>query len=137
MKRKYYTGFTDGKCINYDPNVIVLPGCNDPGKRKEFNSRVRAEGLGKDEIKEQAKAAFNPQGRKKIEPPVMLKMRLSHGDAMAMDGTDLQLYFEHEVDFVDGMRFGMTCRHIKKEMLDEDQHWKGEFPEGFLTGEEA
>lgn len=43
----------------------------------------------------------------------VLKIILRHGDIMIMDGSDIQKYYEHQVEAHGKIRFAMTCRHVK------------------------
>ena len=126
MKWKYYTGFMDNTCNKYDPSIPVLPGCNDPTERlrlKQLASTMSPEDLNKE-----ARRILRGKKRNGAHSPVVLTMLLCHGDMIIMHGSDMQKYYEHSVDSIDGLRFALTCRHVLPAEYP-DQLWKGRLPE--------
>lgn len=53
--------------------------------------------------------------------PVILEMKISHGDIVIMNGCLLQEAFEHQVTPKDKLRFALTCRAIPLESLPADK----------------
>jgi hypothetical protein len=46
-----------------------------------------------------------------------LIITLGHGDIVIMHGTDIQKYFEHEVEHKGKLRYALTCRYIDPDSL--------------------
>ena len=134
MKWKYYSGFTDHACTKYDPSLPVLPGCNDRTERIRLNQL--APRMGAEELNHEARRVLRGKKKNKAHSPVMLIMLLRHGDMMVMHGSDMQKYFEHSVDSIDGLRFALTCRHVLPAEYP-NQLWKGTLPRNFQKANEA
>ncbi|KZF22959.1 hypothetical protein L228DRAFT_283021 [Xylona heveae TC161] len=77
------------------------------------------------------------QKSRATNPPNLLTMTLRHGDIVVMHGAELQKYFEHSVIPEGRLRFALTCRHVKPELIAEDRRWKGEFVRQPYNGDEG
>ena len=95
MKAKYYSA----KRINfspYDPNAPVIEGCQLYEERLRLNalhnSGCPAEVLRAEEADLYYQAFKNGGGRNNA--PVVLSMKLHHGDMVVMHGSEIQKYFE-------------------------------------------
>jgi hypothetical protein len=53
--------------------------------------------------------------------PASLKFELEHGDVMVMHGAQIQKLYEHKVEPHGKLRFALTSRCIKPELLPADQ----------------
>lgn len=89
MKSKYFSGFVNKTRNRYDPTIPILPGCFKPEKREELNAMAST--MTPDELTRKAKELLKGCP---LSPPVVLKMKLRHGDIMGMHGVDLQKYYE-------------------------------------------
>ena len=89
MKFKYYSGFVNRNRERYDPSIPILPGCFRFEKRIELNAMVGT--MTPTELTQKAKELLKGCP---LSPPVVLKMKLRHGDIMGMHGVDLQRYYE-------------------------------------------
>ncbi|MCJ1433561.1 hypothetical protein MMC27_002924 [Xylographa pallens] len=120
MKSRYFTGLTKGG--NYDPLEPVLPGSFLEEERKSLNARWPT--VTADQFEQWRKALYSSRKMPR-NGPVLLTMHLSHGDIVVMHGNEMQKYYEHQIVSSGKMRFGLTCRHIKPELVDPADHWKG------------
>ena len=89
MKYKYFSGFANRNHDRYHPTIPILPGCFRPEKRRELNAMAST--MTPIELTKQAKELLKGCP---LSPPVVLKMKLRHGDIMGMHGVDLQKYYE-------------------------------------------
>lgn len=89
MKHKYYSGFVNRTRDRYDPTIPILPGCFRPSERAELNAMAST--MTTSELTKKAKELLKGCP---LSPPVVLKMKLRHGDIMGMHGVDLQKYYE-------------------------------------------
>ena len=89
MKSRYYNGVT--KSDKYNPAEPVLPGAALAAERKALNALHGT--MKADEFEESRKAMYKNYTIKK-EPPVLLSMKLRHGDIVIMHGHEMQKYFE-------------------------------------------
>ena len=128
MKWKYYNGFTDNDCIKYYLSIPVLPGCNNRIERLRLYQLAST--MSAEDLTEEARRILRGKKRHESHPPVVLTMLLHHGDMMVMRGSDVQKYYEHSVDSVDGLRFASTSRHVLPAEYP-DELWKGRLPRGF------
>ena len=128
MKFKYHFGFTKNTYSKYDPTLPVLSGCNDPTERLRLNQL--ASSMSPADLNKEAKRVLIDNKKREAHPPVVLTMLLRHGDIMVMHGSDMQKYYEHQADSINGLRFALTCRHVLPEIYP-DQLWKGDLPKSF------
>ena len=119
LKHKYYSGFD--KKLNYHSEWPVLPTCYKPEERRKLNEMAHTMTL--QELNAKAKTLL--RGCPK-NPPVIMEMKLRHGDFISMHGAKMQLYYEHEVVPTHELRFGLTGRFVIPEKVAEDQRSKGE-----------
>ena len=89
MKPKYFSGFVNRNRDRYDPTIPILPGCFKAEKRGELNAMAST--MTPTELTKKAKELLKGCP---LSPPVVLKMKLRHGDIMGMHGVDLQKYYE-------------------------------------------
>ena len=89
MKLKYFSGFVNRNRDRYDPTIPILPGCFKSAKRGELNAMAST--MDPTELTKKAKELLKGCP---LSPPVVLKMKLRHGDIMGMHGVDLQKYYE-------------------------------------------
>ena len=89
MKLKYYSGFINRARDRYDPKIPILPGCFKPEIREGLNAMAST--MTRHELTKKAKELLKGCP---MAPPVVLKMKLRHGDIMGMHGVDLQKYYE-------------------------------------------
>jgi len=129
MKLRYFSGFSDKQRTRYDPKTPIIDGCWKPEERRRLNELART-GISSQALNDEAKRVLKCKGTPALAP-ALLELRLKHGDLLVMNGADLQKYYEHEAMPMEGLRFCLTCRGIKRDMLPEDQLWKGDLPEGF------
>ncbi|KFY90370.1 hypothetical protein V498_06017 [Pseudogymnoascus sp. VKM F-4517 (FW-2822)] len=87
-------------------------------------------------LRPKAKAAVGITSRnaKGTKAPI-IRVTLEHGDMVIMHGSGVQQYYEHEVVPHGTLRFALTCRYIRPDMLEndaerEDARIKGALPEG-------
>lgn len=64
-----------------------------------------------------------------------LQLKLKHGDIVVMSGADIQKLYEHEVEPLGKLRFALTARHVKLDMMNTDEDrddtvTKGALPKG-------
>ena len=78
----------------YNPTKEVLQGCQLHDQRKALNA-LQATAASQEQWRK-AKAAFDVEARtvKGRNAPVILKMKVKHGDMVVMHGEKLQKYFE-------------------------------------------
>ncbi|CAG8974532.1 hypothetical protein HYALB_00005804 [Hymenoscyphus albidus] len=76
-----------------------------------------------------ATMSFRPKNKSKIpgckssgksHKGDILRIILQHGDIMVMDGSDVQVHYEHKVESHGRLRYAMTCRHIKIDTIEYD-----------------
>lgn len=89
LKKKFYTGFTNKDRTIYDPTIPIVEGCYNAELRREINAKASI----------MDKAALTEHAKKTLsgcrgDPPVVLTMKLRHGDFMVMHGAEMQKYFE-------------------------------------------
>lgn len=89
MKVKYFSGFINRARDRYDPTIPILPGCFKPEIREVLNAIAST--MTTPELTKKAKELLKGCP---LSPPVVLKMKLRHGDIMGMHGVDLQKYYE-------------------------------------------
>lgn len=89
MKYQYFSGFVNKNRDRYHPTIPILPGCFRPEKRRELNGMAST--MTPTELTQKAKELLKECP---LSPPVVLKMKLRHGDIMGMHGVDLQKYHE-------------------------------------------
>ena len=89
MKLKYYSGFINRTRDQYDPKIPILPGCFKPVVREGLNAMAST--MTTTELTREAKILLKGCP---LSPPVVLQMKLRHGDIMGMHGVDLQKYYE-------------------------------------------
>ena len=71
------------------PRFQLVPGCFKPEIREELNAMAST--MTTPELTNKAKELLKGCP---MAPPVVLKMKLRHGDIMGMHGVDLQKYYE-------------------------------------------
>lgn len=125
LKMRYWCGFKDKGRKHYDPDQPVLPGCRKPEERHKLNELAKTASTAELDAAAQKALAF-AKGESKM-PPAVLELDLRHGDYMVMHGASMQVYYEHMVTPTDKMRFGLTCRYVKPEMVPEDMRSLGDF----------
>ena len=91
LKPNFWCGTRDKAGKNYDPDQSVHPLCFQPETRRTLNAM--APNMNQVELKAKAKELLKDNGCK-AQPPVILKMKLRHGDIMVMHGADMQKFFE-------------------------------------------
>lgn len=93
MKEKYYSAKSkDNK--PYDPDAPIIQGCQLYQERLELNALHKN---GRSDKVLRAKEADLQREAQKIgrhSPPVVLNMKLHHGDMVVMHGREIQKYFE-------------------------------------------
>ncbi|CAJ2503680.1 Uu.00g110740.m01.CDS01 [Anthostomella pinea] len=91
---------------------------------KELGPTVATLSLGSPSV-----MCFRPKKNKRIGPqstmhkknrPPMVSFVLEHGDMVAMHGTDIHKHYEHKVDPEGIMRYALTCRYIRPEMMADE-----------------
>lgn len=93
MKERYYSG----KKIKFDPydhNAPVIEGCQFYEKRLELNTLHKNGGSSRVLRAREAKLRRMVQEDGRTSAPVILNMRLHHGDMVVMHGSEMQKYFE-------------------------------------------
>lgn len=93
MKERYYSARRI-KFDPYDPNAPVIEGCQLYEKRRELNARIKGGCSDRVRRAHQAKLRKEVQKISRSSAPVILNMRLHHGDMVVMHGSDMQKYFE-------------------------------------------
>ncbi|KAI9862185.1 MAG: hypothetical protein M1824_001566 [Vezdaea acicularis] len=124
MKPKSFTGFNPSYSI-YKPEWPLVTGCHNHAARSDLNARWSE--LSQAERKVAVEALPRPGKRRRAAGPVVLQMRLCHGDIMVMHGAGIQKHYEHAVAHSDKLRFALTCRHVLPAMVPENVHWMGDF----------
>ncbi|KAL8822721.1 MAG: hypothetical protein Q9191_006546 [Dirinaria sp. TL-2023a] len=106
----------------YDPAKIVLEGSKFWKERRDLNSKfghVSKTQFEKEKMELYSKwkndTAKENRGR---ECPVLLKMKLKHGDYVIMHGAEIQQYFEHAAKPTDKLRFALTARTIDMDLAE-------------------
>lgn len=93
MKERYYSA----KKIRfnpYDPNAPVIKGCQFYKERLELNI-LHKNGCSDEVLRAQeTKLRLKVQKNGRNSAPVILNMRLHHGDMVVMHGSEMQKYFE-------------------------------------------
>lgn len=110
MKRKYYSSYEKNSAfVDREP----IMGC------EKYDERLAAwkelEKLGPQERKARLKPLAQELGLKGAATgggPVILDMKVNHGDIVIMHGCKLQEIFEHQVKPLGKLRFAATCRSI-------------------------
>ncbi|CZR62926.1 uncharacterized protein PAC_12823 [Phialocephala subalpina] len=69
---------------------------------------------------------------KKATKPDYLKIILNHGDLLVMHGTDIHKYYEHAVNPNGKLRFALTGRYVRPEMMDNAVDRANAFRGGIL-----
>ncbi|MCJ1389057.1 hypothetical protein MMC18_001911 [Xylographa bjoerkii] len=122
MKGRYFTGLTKGGA--YDHKEPVLPGSFLETERRSLNTLHSRVSESKFDAMRKTVYSTSKHRTPRNGPPI-LTMHLSHGDIVIMHGAEMQKYYEHQIVSSGKMRFGLTCRYIKPELVDEAHHWKG------------
>ncbi|KAL1956755.1 hypothetical protein VTO42DRAFT_6808 [Malbranchea cinnamomea] len=132
MKDKYFRGYTSRannktgtqyiKPLNQDP---ILPGCALYGERRELERLYRDGHISKEQYDSQRVELLEKVNRKEASPLIVIE--LHHGDLVVMHGENLQKYYEHSVKPEGDIRFAITARYIKPELVSPSEHWKGNF----------
>ena len=122
MKDRYYKGLT--KTGKYDPKEFVPPGAALEEERKELN-KLYGTIPNADFDALRRKMYTDNKDKLKKPSPVMVTVKLLHGDMIIMNGPEMQKFYVHKVESTGKVRFALTCRHVKKEFVEESQHWKG------------
>ena len=87
LKAKYYTGFSKNK--SYHAEYPVLPTCYKPEVREELNKMAKR--MSSEELTIKAKVLLKGHP---TNCPVLLDLKLRHGDFMSMHGYQMQKYYE-------------------------------------------
>ncbi|CAF9907780.1 MAG: hypothetical protein ALECFALPRED_003886 [Alectoria fallacina] len=124
LKMKYWCGFKDKDRKHYEPDQPILRGCRKPEERRKLNELAKTASAAELDAAAQVALAFG-KGESKT-PPVVLELDLRHGDYMVMHGASMQIYYEHMVTPTDKLRFGLTCRYVKPEMVPENMRSMGD-----------
>ncbi|EED12933.1 hypothetical protein TSTA_054450 [Talaromyces stipitatus ATCC 10500] len=134
LKDQYFRGSSRSHVLVADD--AVLPGCENYEERKELKAQRNAGELTKDEYSKHrmrlAKAVTKNEGSS------LITLDLRHGDMVVMHGSLLQKYYEHSVESKGKLRFALTSRHVKPEMVEEGDRVKGEYnpaPDQIYNGE--
>ena len=90
MKAKFYSGFKKDR--TYDPNLPIIPGCFKADMRQKLNDKK--DSMDNKKLTTLAKTLLKGCP---TNPPVILKMKLRHGDFMSMHGASMQKYYEVSV----------------------------------------
>ena len=118
LKAKHYTAPTDR-------DATILPGSWLADERAElaqdFHDRSDAD-FNKARVE-----LYKSQRRQPQTCPVLVDLKLSHGDIVIQHGVDLQKFYEHKVACDKELRFAMTARYIKPENIPASEHHKGDF----------
>ena len=89
MKDRYYKGLTKGN--HYNPDEPVLPGCALEKERKALNAKK--DSMTAEQFEKSRLSMYKKHG-KLSSSPVLLTMKLQHGDMVVMHGTEMQKYYE-------------------------------------------
>ncbi|KAI4178299.1 MAG: hypothetical protein L6R41_008449 [Letrouitia leprolyta] len=117
MKSKFFFGCTANGATKYDVNQEILPGCWRPEERRRLNANWSS--WTAKEQADQVKAFKQSYGGKKT-PPIALETELRHGDFIVMQGDNSQRCFDHQISNLGDVRFALTARHVKPEVLAAD-----------------
>ena len=90
MKSKFYSGFKKDR--TYDPSLPIIPGCFKADVRQKLNDKKDT--MDSKKLTSLAKTLLKGCPTK---PPIILRMRLRHGDFMSMHGASMQKYYEVSV----------------------------------------
>jgi len=123
MKERYYKGLT--KADKYDPKELVPPGAALEEERKELN-KLYGTISNVDFNKLRLKMYEDNRDKLRKSSPIFVTVNLLHGDMIIMNGPEMQKFYVHKIESTGKVRFGLTCRHVKKEFVEPSQHWKGE-----------
>lgn len=93
MKERYYSARRI-KFDPYDPNAPAIEGCQLYDERLKLNARIKNGCSEKVRRDEENKLRRKAQEHSRTNGPVILKMRLHHGDMVVMHGSEMQKYFE-------------------------------------------
>ncbi|KAL3478064.1 hypothetical protein BJX99DRAFT_256831 [Aspergillus californicus] len=126
MKHKYYHGFTKGKeiLIKDDP---ILPHCRNRENRQRLAAELAAGTMTEEEYRD---AWCNSKAKERaVTPPNLISITLNHGDMVVMHGDGVQKYYEHSVKSAEkkALRFALTARHVLKDKVPVENHYKGDF----------
>ncbi|KAI9788744.1 MAG: hypothetical protein M1816_006601 [Peltula sp. TS41687] len=124
MKKAPWSGFSKGG--NYQRDEEPLPGCRLYEKRKELYD-MRGNEDNQSQIRRIVLMNEIGRGAPPGYAPIVIKMILKHGDLLVMHGANIQKYYEHSVHNSGKLRFALTCRYIRPELIEEDQHYKGDY----------
>lgn len=133
MRDKYFYGASADDAKQYDPKQPIVDGCLEPETRREMNAswaRWNDEERAK-EFKEFKKLY------KKRSPPTCFETELRHGDYIIMQGAALQQYFVHQIVNLGDIRFALTARHIKPDMLEKGNRDKRHYGDYVFSPEDA
>jgi hypothetical protein len=113
-------------------------GYHDDGE-KELGPTVATLSLGAEAImsfRPKAKVALGPTANNaKGTKADVLKVVLRHGDIVVMHGSGIQKLYEHAVQPKGKLRFALTCRYVRPELMANDEERqqaqiKGKLPDG-------
>ena len=93
MKERYYSA-KKIKLDPYDPNAPVIEGCQFYKERLELNKKVKngCSDRVRQDLEKKLRRKAEKHGRSNA--PVILNMKLRHGDMVVMHGSEMQKYFE-------------------------------------------
>ncbi|OQE23857.1 hypothetical protein PENSTE_c008G01386 [Penicillium steckii] len=121
MKGKYYSGLQkNGNLLKEDP---VLPGCDQYDARKGLRDQFRQGIITEKQYDEERLKILD----KYKAPPPIIKMETHHGHLIVMHGDSLQKYYEHRVEPQGDLRFAITARHIRENMVDPRHLYMGRY----------
>lgn len=118
MKPKFFFGCRSNtpSSKSYDINQKILPGCWKPEERRRLNKNWSKWTIARQATEFRAfKDSF--KGKK---PPISLDTELRHGDFIVMQGDDSQRCFEHQISNLGDVRFALTARHVRPDVLVAD-----------------
>ncbi|KAL4911104.1 hypothetical protein BDW74DRAFT_184618 [Aspergillus multicolor] len=106
----------------------VLPLCENYANRKALKERLDSGSISEEGYKKAWWESFE-QNKGQDRPPDLFKIKLRHGDFVVMHGEGVQKYYEHavELDKCGALRFALTARHVKEELISDDEWEMGQF----------
>ncbi|KAL8871310.1 MAG: hypothetical protein Q9174_002827 [Haloplaca sp. 1 TL-2023] len=120
MQKKFYVGSTGNNSNIYNPKQRIVEGCYNPDLRREMNANWSSwTQARKDEKFKELKQGAGTHA------PVCLNTKLRHGDYIVMHGSALQKYYEHTIHSNGDIRFALTGRHVKPDMITDPVLRKG------------
>ena len=113
-------------------------------ERRALNAKA---GLISDAAFEKERSKIYDGSKRSKNPPEFLTMHLHHGDMVVMHGAEMQKYYEvcfhvnvlritltndlymikHSIVPEEKLRFALTGRYIRPELIDPANHWKGDY----------